>query len=116
MMVFMLYKLIAITEIKWGARGLNKDIIGKLRVKYLWYYLVSKLKRIVYKYYLSFSCDYPKSIYKYYYIPGTFYIGYLNFLRKGYRLIKKRKLLNVESLLKKQEVLKEIKFLLLKVK
>ncbi|MCS7249445.1 MAG: hypothetical protein N2323_02915 [candidate division WOR-3 bacterium] len=102
------------------------------------------LKRMVKKYYFSFGCEYPKSTYKYYYqmkkllkyeedlkkilkdyfIPETFYTGYLNFLRRVYKLIKKRRLSEIESLIKreilrnklKEEVLKELYFLLLKDK
>ncbi|MEO0096593.1 MAG: hypothetical protein ABIK78_00660 [candidate division WOR-3 bacterium] len=103
-----------------------------------------KLKKRVSKYYFNFGCEYPKSTYKYYYqmkellkyeeklkeilknypIQETFYLGYLNFLRRAYKLIKKRRLQEVENLIKKEmvrnklekEVLKELYFLLLKGK
>ncbi|MCS7249705.1 MAG: hypothetical protein N2323_05340 [candidate division WOR-3 bacterium] len=81
---------------------------------------MKNLKRMVKKYFLSFGRYYPKSTYKYYYrmknlleyeeklkellkdypIPEAFYTGYLNFLRRAYKLIKRRKLLEVENLIK----------------
>lgn len=103
-----------------------------------------KLKKRVRKYYFSFGYAYPNSTYKYYYqtkklleyeeklkeilgnysIPETFYLGYLNFLRRAYKLIRKKRLLDVEKLIKreilrnklKEEVLKDLYFLLLKGK
>ncbi len=103
-----------------------------------------KLKKIIRKYYFAFGFAYPKSTYKYYYgmkklleyeeklkeilknyfIKETFYLGYLNFLRKSYKLIRSKKLSEVEKLIKKEvarnkleeEVLKELYFLLLKGK
>lgn len=102
---------------------------------------MSNLKRMIVKYYLYFGKDYPNSTYHYYYqmknllkyedkareilrnsfIPESFYIGYLNFLRKAYRLIGKREFLEVERLMDKEvlrnklnkEVLKRLYFLLL---
>ncbi len=103
---------------------------------------MKNLFKMVRNYYFSFGKYYPHSTLNYYYkikdllkyeekvkkllkeleIPETFHLGYLNFFKKAYPLVRKRKFFILEDLIKKEvlknklekEVLKEIYFLLLK--
>jgi hypothetical protein len=103
---------------------------------------MKNLFKTIRNYHLSFGKYYPHSTLNYYYkikdllkyqekvkellkelaIPETYYLGYLNFFKKAYSLVKKKRFFILEDLIKKEvlknklekEVLKAIYFLLLK--